>query len=68
MEGQKATLALKGMSRNLDFILSVVQLKDFNQGEIYVSFRMVTLVNMNPKDLQRAAKDSMRCVIRSAEE
>ena len=56
------------MSRNLDFILSVVQLKDFNQGEIYVSFRMVTLVNMNPKDLQRAAKDSMRCVIRSAEE
>ena len=44
------------MSRNLDFILSVVRLKDFKQGEIYVSFRMVTLVNMNPKDLQRAAK------------
>lgn len=52
----RATVALKGVSRNLDFILSVVQLKDFKQGEIYVSFRMLTLVNMNTKDRQRAAK------------
>ena len=51
----RATLALKCVSRNLDFNLSAVLLKDFKQGEIYLNFRMLTLENMNTKDLRRAA-------------